>query len=426
MRRLRGLLKATGGEAAELGEDDVTMVDGEVSLVRAVGAAVQSLDPDILLAWDINRASFGFLIERANVLGIEPPLLRTLGRTPGVEGRNERAGHDEWGARTNSHIHVVGRLFLCGWRLAVGELKLMDYTLPAVAAHLLRRRVPKFTHATLTRWWDGAVSADSGAVENRDASAARALAHVLQWARLSLEACDGMELIARASEMARVYGIDLHSVLTRGSQYRVESVLLRLARARGFALPSPDKQQVAGQPALESLPLILEPTSQLFRSPVAVLDFRSLYPSIVIGYNLCYSTCLGPVGSIKAALSGASAAHRFGCFDLSARGFCTAEEAAAHPRAAAQLHTSLRRLRRGASILAGDDGGRGDGGGDGDGDGGDGDGDGGDGDGGLFVSANGMLFASASSRAGVLPKMLREILETRVMVKRARKGGLVT
>ena len=369
------------------------------------------MDPDILLAWDINRASFGFLLERANVLGIEPPLLRTLGRTPGVEGRNERAGHDEWGARTNSHIHVVGRLFLCGWRLAVGELKLMDYTLPAVAAHLLRRRVPKFTHATLTRWWDGTASADSGAVENRDASAARALAHVLQWARLSLEACDGMELIARASEMARVYGIDLHSVLTRGSQYRVESVLLRLARARGFALPSPDKQQEAGQPALESLPLILEPTSQLFRSPVAVLDFRSLYPSIVIGYNL-----LLDVSRTRRLDQGRSRRLRrpsLRVFDLSARSRA-AEEAAAHPRAAAQLHTSLRRLRRGVSILAGDDGGRGDGGGGGD------EGDGG-GDGGLFVSANGMLFASASSRAGVLPKMLRGFWR-RVMVKRAMKG----
>lgn len=49
------------------------------------------------------------------------------------------------------------------------------------------------------------------------------------------------------------------------------------------------------QKAPEALPLILEPESRLHRSPVLVLDFQSLYPSIMIAYNYCYSTCLGKV-----------------------------------------------------------------------------------------------------------------------------------
>ncbi len=50
--------------------------------------------------------------------------------------------------------------------------------------------------------------------------------------------------------------------------------------------------------APECLPLILEPESKFYADPVLVLDFQSLYPSMVIAYNYCYSTCLGRVQNI--------------------------------------------------------------------------------------------------------------------------------
>nr|TKW36443.1 hypothetical protein SEVIR_2G440533v2 [Setaria viridis] len=104
--------------------------------------------------------------------------------------------------------------------------------------------------------------------------------------------CPGMQ-VNRTSEFARVFGIDFFSVLSRGSQYRVESMLLRLAHTQNYLAISPGNQQVASQPAMECLPLVMEPESAFYPDPVVVLDFQSLYPSMIIAYNLCYSTCLG-------------------------------------------------------------------------------------------------------------------------------------
>lgn len=53
--------------------------------------------------------------------------------------------------------------------------------------------------------------------------------------------------INRTSELARVFGIDFFSVLSRGSQYRVESMLVRLAHSQNYLVISPGSQQVFAQ-----------------------------------------------------------------------------------------------------------------------------------------------------------------------------------
>lgn len=52
------------------------------------------------------------------------------------------------------------------------------------------------------------------------------------------------EQLNRTAELARVFGIDFYSVFSRGSQYRVESMMLRLAHTQNFLLISPSRQQV--------------------------------------------------------------------------------------------------------------------------------------------------------------------------------------
>ena len=53
-----------------------------------------------------------------------------------------------------------------------------------------------------------------------------------------------LDLVGRTGELARAFGIDFFSVLTRGSQYRVESLLVRLAHSQNYLMLSPSREQV--------------------------------------------------------------------------------------------------------------------------------------------------------------------------------------
>lgn len=61
---------------------------------------------------------------------------------------------------------------------------------------------------------------------------------------MNLDILDASQVVTRACESARVYGIDFYSVLSRGSQYKVESIMFRIAKPENFVLITPNRKQV--------------------------------------------------------------------------------------------------------------------------------------------------------------------------------------
>jgi len=70
--------------------------------------------------------------------------------------------------------------------------------------------------------------------------------------------------ITNMIEMSKVFGINFENVLNRGSQFKVEAALLRIAKMKGYTLLSASKIQVAEQPPLRCQALIIEPPKQFF------------------------------------------------------------------------------------------------------------------------------------------------------------------
>ncbi|KAL1959625.1 hypothetical protein VTO42DRAFT_1660 [Malbranchea cinnamomea] len=322
----------------------------EIDVITRLVDIVRHYDPDILTGYEVHNSSWGYLIERARFkfdYDLCDELSRVKIESHGRFGRD----NDRWGFNHTSTIRVTGRHMINIWRAMRGELNLLQYTMENVVFHLLHRRIPHYPFQDLTQWWTSGKPRDK----------AKVMKYFISRVKLDLQILEANELISRTSEQARILGIDFYSVFSRGSQFKVESLMFRIAKPENFILISPSKKQVGQQNALECLPLVMEPQSDFYTSPLLVLDFQSLYPSIMIAYNYCYSTCLGRIIDWRGR-------NKLGFIDY-------------------QRQEGLMSLLRDKIIIA----------------------------------PNGLMYTKPEIRKSLLARMLTEILETRVMVKNGMK-----
>ncbi|KAF2460555.1 hypothetical protein BDY21DRAFT_280750 [Lineolata rhizophorae] len=263
----------------EYEEDELDLINRMIDIVR-------EHDPDILTGYEVHNGSWGYLIERSRIkfeYNLAEELSRTKSKSHGRFGKNA----DRWGFQHTSTIRITGRHMINIWRAMQSELNLLQYTMENVVFHLLRKRIPHYSFPDLTKWYRS----------HNPRHLAKTVDYFLSRVQLNIRILDANEIISRTSEQARVIGVDFFSVISRGSQFKVESLMFRIAKPENFILVSPSRKQVGEQNALECLPLVMEPQSDFYNSPLLVLDFQSLYPSVMIAYNYCYSTFLGRVVS---------------------------------------------------------------------------------------------------------------------------------
>lgn len=330
---------------------DVEQEDSELEVLTRMVDIVRYYDPDILTGYEVHNSSWGYLIERARLkydLNFCDEISRMKSQSHGRFGKEE----DRWGFNHTSTIRVTGRHTINIWRAMRGELNLLQYTMENVAFHLLHKRLPHYTFSDLTRWYKSRNTHDL----------AKVIDYFTTRVRTDLSILEANELIPRTSEQARLIGVDWFSVMSRGSQFKVENIMFRIAKPENFMLVSPSRRQVGGQNALECIPLIMEPQSDFYTSPMLVLDFQSLYPSVMIAYNYCYSTFLGRVVNWRGS---------------NKMGF-----------------TRYQRQERLIELLQDH----------------------------INVAPNGIMYVKPQIRKSLLAKMLSEILETRVMVKSGMKA----
>nr|GEU98375.1 DNA polymerase delta catalytic subunit [Tanacetum cinerariifolium] len=241
---------------------DVMSFDTEREVLLAWKDFIREIDPDIIIGYNICKFDLPYLIQRAETLGItEFPLLGRI-RNSRVRVKDTTFSSRQYGTRESKEVTLEGRVQFDLLQAMQRDYKLSSYSLNSVSAHFLNEQKEDVHHSIISD------------LQNGNPETRRRLAvYCLKDAYLPQRLLDKLMYIYNYVEMARVTGVPISFLLSRGQSIKVLSQLLRKAKEKNLVLPNV-KQQGSEQGTYEG----------------ATVNFASLYPSIMMAYNLCYCT----------------------------------------------------------------------------------------------------------------------------------------
>lgn len=258
----------------------------EKELLCAWADFIRIIDPDIITGYNIQNFDLYYLLTRAETLKtITFPFLGRM-KTSRTICKKKMLQSKQLGKRENKDINIEGRAQFDLLLVLLRDYKLRSYSLNSVSYHFLNEQKEDVHHSIITD------------LQNGDNTTRRRLAvYCVKDAVLPIRLLDKLMCIINYMEMARVTGVPLGYLLTRGQQIKVVSQLLRKAKEEGLLMPTMKPSQGDDFEGA----LVIEPLKGYYNQPITTLDFTSLYPSIMMAHNLCYTTLVTP--AVKNSLS---------------------------------------------------------------------------------------------------------------------------
>ena len=254
--------------------DGIESFDDETGMLNRFFEIVRDYDPDVILGYNSNEFDFPYITKRVEVLEAQGKQLHAN------IGRDNRAVFCRKIGNT-TRVNVAGRIVADVLPLVRRDYSIKQYTLKNVAQTLLN--IEKFDVSVnqMAEYWN-----DNG----------EKLAEFIEYARrdavLALHLLLDLRLLDKYVALAQVSGALFQDVLYGGQSSMVENLLLREFGKRNRVIP-PKPAHDGRYNAPDELKggAVLEPVRGLQKDAV-VLDYKSLYPTIMMAHNLCYSTVI--------------------------------------------------------------------------------------------------------------------------------------
>ncbi len=280
---------------------------------------LEASDPDIITGYNVQNFDIPYLLNRAKALSKGKDKTKITDRFA-LWGRvkNSKAKMQDkvfqsaaFGKRSNVETTIEGRVIFDMLSYMQRNHKLSSYSLNSVCAEYLGQQkedgkcfscyeavirlhmsantfVVRFIHEV----HHGIISdLQNGSDDDRH----RLAVYCLKDSLLPMRLMDKLSVLVNYVEMARVTGVPMSFLISRGQQIKVFSMILRKCREEKLLVPTLNKSGNAGSTDVGyEGATVLDPIKNYYQVPIATLDFASLYPSIMMAYNLCYSTLVNP------------------------------------------------------------------------------------------------------------------------------------
>jgi DNA polymerase delta subunit 1 len=271
-------------QCADIVGVDVHSFEKEEDMLKQWRQFVIDLDPDIITGYNISMFDLPFLLNRAENLKIrEFPYLSRLRRVAS-KVKHKQTKVKGFMNRDTIDINLEGRIILDMYTYLIREVKLRSYSLNNVSFQYLGEQKEDVHHTLISKLW-----------RQNEYTRRRLAIYCMKDAYLPLKLMDIFLTLINYSEMCRVTSTPLNFILTRGQQIKVSTQLHKKALEKGYIVPNMKKTKDAfdDEEGFEGA-FVLTPEVGFHTKPIVTLDFSSLYPSIMIAHNLCYSTLLKP------------------------------------------------------------------------------------------------------------------------------------
>jgi DNA polymerase delta subunit 1 len=262
-------------EKLEEEKGEVLCFETEEKLLMAWRQFVLTIDPDIITGYNIIVFDLPYLFDRAKYLKLwRFPYLGRIKNSKCFHKVMEK-GSKQTGKRASTNITFYGRNIVDVLTFTRRDVKLPSYSLNYVAQHFGLGKKEDVHYSMIPALQDATKRTRK-----------RLVLYCIKDAVLPQKLMDKQTIIERTVEISRVTGVPFDMVIESGQQIRILCKLLKRTRETRDIIPT--LKEVSGS-SFEGA-IVKKPHAGFYKVPIGVLDFASLYPSIMIAHNLCYTT----------------------------------------------------------------------------------------------------------------------------------------
>jgi DNA polymerase, archaea type len=258
-------------------DSDVLSCRDEVEMLNRFFDIFCEYDPDIVAGYNHQDFDIPYITERVKALVSKGEMIN-----PVVGRDGSQIGYRKFGLITRTELK--GRVVVDALPLVRRAYSLKQYTLRAVSRELLNREKLDVPPMEMEAHW-----VDSGEKLKKFIDYAR------RDSELALELILNLKLLDKYIALAQVSGSLLQEIVDGGQTSMVENLLLReFGQKDRVLLPKPGDELSAERYDMSSDLKggeVLEPKKGLLEN-VLILDYKSLYPTIMMAHNLCYTTVI--------------------------------------------------------------------------------------------------------------------------------------